>query len=117
MSRTIKCVMLGEDADGYGLAELERNDQVAFRYSTRKGHAPNGSDANPNGSVGDIAGVYNREKNVLGMMPHPERLFEKPLGGTDGRRVFESALVAAMDAAASICVYTNNEIVVEEMGE
>jgi len=73
-----------------GLAELERNGQVAFRYSTRKGHAPNGSDANPNGSVGDIAGVYNREKNVLGMMPHPERASEAILGNEDGLALFKS---------------------------
>jgi len=73
-----------------GLAELERNEQIAFRYSTRKGDPPNGSDANPNGSVADIAGVYNREKNVLGMMPHPERASEDILGNDDGLQVFKS---------------------------
>jgi len=73
-----------------GLAELERHDQIAFRYSTRNGEAPNGSDANPNGSVGDIAGVYNRKKNVLGMMPHPERASERILGNVDGLDVFKS---------------------------
>jgi phosphoribosylformylglycinamidine synthase len=75
---------------GEGLAELERNGQIAFRYSTRQGHAPNGSDANPNGSVGDIAGVYNHEKNVLGMMPHPERASESILGNDDGLSLFKS---------------------------
>jgi phosphoribosylformylglycinamidine synthase I len=73
-----------------GLAELERNDQIAFRYSTREGDAPNGSSANPNGSIGDIAGVYNREKNVLGMMPHPERASEIILGNDDGLTLFNS---------------------------
>lgn len=73
-----------------GLAELERHDQVAFRYSTRRGGAPNGSQANPNGSVGDIAGVYNRDKNVLGMMPHPERASEAILGNEDGLAIFQS---------------------------
>jgi phosphoribosylformylglycinamidine synthase len=73
-----------------GLAELERNGQVAFRYSTRTGDAPNGSDANPNGSVGDIAGVYSRDKNVLGMMPHPERASEAILGNDDGLTLFKS---------------------------
>jgi len=72
------------------LAELERNEQIAFRYSTRTGQAPNGSDANPNGSVGDVAGVYNRQKNVLGMMPHPERATEPILGNDDGLRLFKS---------------------------
>lgn len=73
-----------------GLAELERHGQVAFRYSTRRGGAPDGSNANPNGSVGDIAGVYNREKNVLGMMPHPERASETILGNDDGLAIFQS---------------------------
>jgi phosphoribosylformylglycinamidine synthase len=73
-----------------GLAELERNGQIAFRYSTHTGDAPNGSDANPNGSVGDIAGVYSRDKNVLGMMPHPERASEAILGNEDGLSLFTS---------------------------
>ena len=73
-----------------GLAELERHQQIAFRYCTAQGEAPGGTDANPNGSVGDIAGVYNREKNVLGMMPHPERASEAILGNDDGLHLFES---------------------------
>ncbi|MGB8332058.1 MAG: phosphoribosylformylglycinamidine synthase subunit PurQ [Polyangiales bacterium] len=73
-----------------GLRELERHNQIAFRYSTRDGDTPNGSDANPNGSVGDIAGVYNRQKNVLGMMPHPERASERILGNADGLQLFKS---------------------------
>ena len=73
-----------------GLADLERNEQIAFRYCTHSGGAPNGSGANPNGSVGDIAGLYNREKNVLGMMPHPERASEAILGNDDGLALFTS---------------------------
>ena len=73
-----------------GLRELERRGQVAFRYCTREGEAPDGTDANPNGSVGDIAGVYNRDKNVLGMMPHPERASEAILGNDDGLTLFQS---------------------------
>jgi phosphoribosylformylglycinamidine synthase len=73
-----------------GLAELERHEQVAFRYCKPNGDPPDGSTANPNGSVNDIAGVYNRAKNVLGMMPHPERASEAILGNDDGRGLFES---------------------------
>lgn len=71
-------------ADDETLKELEDNRQVAFRYQD-----------NPNGSVHDIAGVTNKSGSILGMMPHPERLIEDDLGGTDGRRLFES-LVAAL---------------------
>jgi phosphoribosylformylglycinamidine synthase len=73
-----------------GLADLERHGQIAFRYCTHGGGEPKGSDANPNGSVGDIAGLYNREKNVLGMMPHPERASEAILGNDDGLALFTS---------------------------
>ena len=73
-----------------GLADLERHGQIAFRYCTHGGGEPKGSDANPNGSVGDIAGLYNREKNVLGMMPHPERASEVILGNDDGLALFTS---------------------------
>jgi phosphoribosylformylglycinamidine synthase len=73
-----------------GLAELEHHGQVAFRYCASHGGAPDGTDANPNGSVSDIAGVYNREKNVLGMMPHPERASEAILGNDDGLTLFQS---------------------------
>lgn len=73
-----------------GLADLERHEQIAFRYCEPNGDAPDGTSANPNGSVSDIAGVYNRAKNVLGMMPHPERASEAILGNDDGRQLFES---------------------------
>ena len=73
-----------------GLADLDAHGQVAFRYCTQHGDPPGATDANPNGSVSDIAGVYNRQKNVLGMMPHPERASEPILGNDDGLSLFES---------------------------
>ncbi|OUM94402.1 MAG: phosphoribosylformylglycinamidine synthase I [Thermobacillus sp. ZCTH02-B1] len=67
------------------LARLEANGQVVFRY--KKGE-------NPNGSVNDIAGVCNERRNVVGMMPHPERAVSELLGSVDGRRMFTSVLSA-----------------------
>jgi phosphoribosylformylglycinamidine synthase I len=72
--------------DANGLKALEDNDQIAFRYA---------EGTNPNGSIADIAGVFNREKNVLGLMPHPENLVEAAHGGLDGRALFENLLNAA----------------------
>jgi phosphoribosylformylglycinamidine synthase len=72
------------------LAEMKRNDQVVFRYCTPEGAIT--SEANPNGSLENIAGICNRERNVLGMMPHPERCSDALLGCTDGRFVWESLL-------------------------
>ena len=64
------------------LAELESNDQVIFRYCDENGKVSNSS--NPNGSANNIAGVCNKDKNVFGMMPHPERACSEDLGNTDG---------------------------------
>lgn len=76
------------DADG--LSALEANDQIVLRYVDGEGNAtPAG---NPNGSVGNIAGISNIRGNVLGMMPHPERASEAIFGNTDGRAFFEAAL-------------------------
>lgn len=72
------------------LAELELNRQVAFRYCDAQGRVT--PEDNPNGSLNNIAGVVNRQGNVLGMMPHPERAVEGILGGTDGLPVFFSML-------------------------
>lgn len=72
------------------LEELEANRQVVFRYASSDGVV--GGDANPNGSMNDIAGIVNREGNVLGMMPHPERSSEAILGTPDGARIFQSIL-------------------------
>ncbi|HEY5598540.1 MAG TPA: phosphoribosylformylglycinamidine synthase subunit PurQ [Kiloniellales bacterium] len=74
-------------ADGETLARLEDRGQVAFRYCTPDGTP--GAAANPNGSVHDIAGIFNETKTVLGLMPHPERLTDAQLGGTDGRPLFD----------------------------
>ncbi len=74
------------------LRELEQNDQVVFRYSTPQGEVVDTEEANPNGSLANIAGICNHERNVLGLMPHPERASEPLLGCTDGRHIFESLL-------------------------
>ena len=71
-------------------------DQALFRYCDEDGHLTD--DANPNGSTDFIAGLTNREGNVLGMMPHPERAAESVLGSEDGRLVFESMIEAACHA-------------------
>jgi phosphoribosylformylglycinamidine synthase len=77
--------------DDAGLQSLEDNGQVAFRYADKAGNV--NDNTNPNGSRHSIAGIYNAKKNVLGMMPHPERLSESAVGGTDGKHLFD-ALVA-----------------------
>ncbi len=76
--------------DAEGLKRLEDEDRIAFRYAHPDGRVDEA--ANPNGSVGHIAGVLNAARNVLGMMPHPERVVETAHGGLDGRRIFESLL-------------------------
>ena len=78
------------DADTLKL--LQDQDRVAFRYVDAAGAQTPG--ANPNGAMDDIAGILNQKRNVLGMMPHPERLIDQVLGGTDGRAMFESVLAA-----------------------
>lgn len=79
-------------ADADTLKRLADEDRVAFRYVNADGSR--GGSANPNGSVDDIAGVINEKRNVLGMMPHPERLVDMALGGTDGRAMLEGAMKA-----------------------
>jgi phosphoribosylformylglycinamidine synthase len=71
---------------------LERNGQVVFRYVSRAGEATD--DANPNGSVHGIAGLCNEARNVVGLMPHPERACELAVGSADGLVLFESAVRA-----------------------
>jgi phosphoribosylformylglycinamidine synthase subunit PurQ / glutaminase len=70
------------------LAELESENRVIFRYCDSDGKTTDA--ANPNGSLNNIAGICNRERNVLGMMPHPERAAESLLGSNDGRSIFVS---------------------------
>ncbi|MCZ6866929.1 MAG: phosphoribosylformylglycinamidine synthase subunit PurQ [Chloroflexi bacterium] len=77
-------------ADDATIDDLESNGRVVLRYCTPQGEAT--SQSNPNGSLRNIAGIVNREGNVLGMMPHPERCCEEIMGGTDGRYVFGSII-------------------------
>ncbi|MBZ4672028.1 phosphoribosylformylglycinamidine synthase subunit PurQ [Deferribacterales bacterium Es71-Z0220] len=74
--------------DEPGLADLIENEQIVFRYCNDTGETLD--DANPNGSIDNIAGIINKKGNVLGMMPHPERCAEEILGNTDGIHIFNS---------------------------
>ena len=75
------------------LAEIEANEQIVFRYCDPEGRTSRA--ANLNGSTAHIAGVCNREGNVVGLMPHPERASERDMGSEDGLRLFQSALAVA----------------------
>jgi len=77
-------------ADDKILQNLEDNNLIAFKYCDEKGNISNNS--NPNGSSNNIAGILNNNKNILGMMPHPERLIDPILSGEDGSMIFESLL-------------------------
>jgi phosphoribosylformylglycinamidine synthase subunit PurQ / glutaminase len=79
-------------AEADALKAIEDNDQVVFRYADRYGHVTR--ESNPNGSLNNIAGIVNRERNVLGMMPHPDRAYEPVLGSVDGKLIFESMVNA-----------------------
>jgi len=79
------------------LAELEKNRQILFRYTSPDGKDDNAG--NPNGSVANIAGICNRERNVAGLMPHPERAVESALDSKDGLVVFRSMMEALVGAA------------------
>src|SRR6202049_2140532 len=85
------------NCDEATLVELEKNRQVVFRYTT-----PEGSDdaaGNPNGSMNNIAGICNRERNVAGLMPHPERAVESVLDSADGLVIFQSMVEALVGSA------------------
>ena len=84
-------------ADAATVATLEANRQVIFRYVTPAGEVT--PESNPNGSLHNIAGICNAGRNVVGLMPHPERACESPLGSSDGRIVLES-VVSALIARA-----------------
>lgn len=75
-------------ADERTLKELEDNNQIVFKYCTSDGSITN--ESNPNGSVMNIAGIINKQGNVMGMMPHPERSSDSVLGKTDGSLIFKS---------------------------
>jgi phosphoribosylformylglycinamidine synthase len=73
-----------------GIKSLYDNDQVLFKYCDKNGSID--QSVNPNGALDNIAGVCNKERNVFGMMPHPERAADKELGNVDGKILFESIL-------------------------
>tara|TARA_B110000259_G_C13845207_1_gene334398 strand:+ start:48 stop:725 length:678 start_codon:yes stop_codon:yes gene_type:complete len=76
--------------DSNHLEELDKDNLIAFKYCDEKGDI-NGT-ANPNGSIKNIAGIYNSKKNILGMMPHPERMVDNLISNTDGINLFSSLL-------------------------
>jgi phosphoribosylformylglycinamidine synthase len=77
-------------ADDETIASLRDGNQIVFRYCSSRGDVDGAS--NPNGSLENIAGIINKEGNVMGMMPHPERAMENSLGSADGRKVFQSMM-------------------------
>lgn len=79
------------------LEDLVSHDQILFEYCTKDGQVT--PEVNPNGTLMNIAGITNANRNVFGMMPHPERASEEILGNTDGRSMFESLLAVAMQTA------------------
>lgn len=89
--------------DAATLEELERNNQIIFRYVHADGRdaGENDREANPNGSLRAIAGICNRERNVLGLMPHPERASESALGSKDGLVVLRSMVESLLHRGAS----------------
>ena len=72
------------------LIELNKENLIAFKYCDEKGNI--NEESNPNGSLENIAGIYNLKKNILGMMPHPERMVDKLISNTDGVNLFSSLL-------------------------
>jgi len=87
-------------ADDKTLDELEANHQVLFHYCDENGNLT--AEANPNGSVRNIAGICNAERNVYGMMPHPERACSIALGNTDGRAIFNQLFAAITEPVAAV---------------
>jgi phosphoribosylformylglycinamidine synthase len=86
-------------ADADTLKRLEDNRQIVFRYCNAAGMVTAAS--NPNGSVGNIAGIVNEQGNILGMMPHPERAVEHILGSTDGLKIFHSLVESVVEQSLS----------------
>ena len=85
-------------ADEATLRDMEETGRVVFRYCDERGETT--AEANPNGSLHNIAGIINKRGNVLGMMPHPERAAEALMGGEDGRALFELAIGALVARVA-----------------
>jgi phosphoribosylformylglycinamidine synthase subunit PurQ / glutaminase len=93
----VLCIPIGHMEGNYfcdeaTLAELRRDDRIVFRYSNEAGEIT--AEANPNGSLDNIAGICSQGRNVLGMMPHPERACDPLMGSTEGLGIFESMLSA-----------------------
>jgi phosphoribosylformylglycinamidine synthase subunit PurQ / glutaminase len=86
--------------DEVTLAELERDHRIVFRYTTPDGRED--AAANPNGSLANIAGICSRERNVVGLMPHPERAVEAALGSTDGLVILRSLVESVMRRENSV---------------
>ncbi len=80
-------------ADDQTLNNLEQNNQILYRYCNEQGEIT--PKANPNGSLRNIAGICNKDRNVFGMMPHPERATSSILGNTDGRKILKALLISA----------------------
>jgi phosphoribosylformylglycinamidine (FGAM) synthase-like amidotransferase family enzyme len=76
------------------LAELRQQDRIAFRYATSAGEITR--ESNPNGSLDNIAGILSEGRNVLGMMPHPDRSSEALLGSVDGLKIFDSMVATLL---------------------
>jgi phosphoribosylformylglycinamidine synthase subunit PurQ / glutaminase len=98
----VLCIPIGHMEGNYfcdeaTLMELRRDDRIVFRYCTPSGEVT--PEANPNGSLDNIAGICSPERNVLGMMPHPERASEAALGCIDGVKIFESVVRTGVGAA------------------
>ena len=72
------------------LKELEDNNLIPFKYCDENGNI--NKESNPNGSINNIAGIMNKEKNILGMMPHPERMVDQIISNNDGSKLFTSLL-------------------------
>ena len=85
--------------DAATLADLERNHQIIFRYTTADGREE--AATNPNGSLANIAGICSRERNVVGLMPHPDRAVEAALGSDDGLVIFRS-LIQSLTRQATV---------------
>ena len=87
-------------ADASTLQELNRNRQVILRYADKAGRIV--PEANPNGSIENIAGICNRERNVFGLMPHPDRASDERLGSADGAKIFRSMMQTILANRAQV---------------
>src|SRR5271154_5061010 len=97
--------------DAATLADLERNKQIVFRYVHADGRdaGPDDFEANPNGALAAIAGLCNRERNVVGLMPHPERAVESALGSADGLVILRSMVESVSRGANESKIVTSAE--------